>query len=99
MALRQPLKKRPHVHTANSMMRASGQPADAWAFWLQGSGDVVLEKAEIMFSHKNVNGSWRTFMTITLLFTNFRANGMNNLENPCSIATHKSYIPQRISFI
>jgi len=56
-------KKRSHVHTANSMMRASGQPADAWAFWFWGSGQVALESAEIMFSHKNVKGygelSWQ----------------------------------------
>lgn len=52
---------------------ASGQPADAWAFWLWGSGEVVLENADIMFSNKNVNGLQRTFMTITLFFMNFRA--------------------------
>jgi hypothetical protein len=50
-----------------------------------------------MFSNKNVNGLQRTFMTITLFFYEFQSQTcMNNLDNPCRIATHESYRPQHI---
>ena len=83
------------------MMRASSQPADAWAFWFWGSAQVALESAEIMFSHKNVKGygelSWQYHNNI--VFYEFQGQRYEQFNDPCSIAKHESYRPKHISFI